>query len=147
LRTHGGGHLATWRDRLSLAIDVTGIPEAAGLGRRLFGLYRLRLCCLGPGRCSGTSRQPPTVQKHLSFAGSLFLPGGREKVGENASTGLLATAPLGVMGRSSRRDIGPSKKLWVRLPGQIDPAEDRGRHRHGSHRSAEHTIGLAEGCF
>ena len=48
------------------------------------------------------------------------------------------------MGRSSRRDIGPSKRLWVRLLGQIDPVEDRGRNRHGGDKSAEHTIGLAE---
>jgi hypothetical protein len=111
----------------------------------LFGLYRLRLCCLGPSRGSGALRQPPTVQKHLSLAGSLFLSGGREKVGEDASQArLLATAPLGVMGRSSRRNIGPSEELWVSVPRQIDPVEGRGRNQHGSDKSAEHTIRLAE---
>jgi hypothetical protein len=85
------------------------------------------------------------IAKSLSLPDSLLLSGGREKVGENASPArLLAAAPLGVMGRSGRRDIGPGKKLWVRLLGQIDPVDDRGRRQHGSDRSAEHTIGLTE---
>ena len=139
---HEGGHLGTRRDRLSLALDGTGLPEAAGPGG-LVGLYRLGLCCLGPGRCSGASGQPPTAGS-LSLPGSLFLPGGREKVGENASLRLLATTPFDVMGPSGHSDISSSKKMWVRLLGQIDPVDDRGRNRHGSHKSAEHTIGLAE---
>jgi len=142
-RRHEGGHLGTRRDRLSLALDGTGLPEAAGPDG-LVGLSRLRLCCLGPGRYSGASRQPPTTSS-LSLLGSLFLPGGREKVGENASLArLLATVPLGVMGRSSLRDIGTSKRLWVSVLRQIDPVKDRSRNRHGRHRLAEHTIGLAE---
>jgi hypothetical protein len=85
------------------------------------------------------------IAKSLSLPDSLLLSGGREKVGENASPArLLAAAPLGVMGRSGRRRIGPSDELWVRLLGQIDPVDDRGRRQHGSDRSAEHTIGLTE---
>ena len=135
--------LGTRKDRLSLALDGTGIPEAAGPGG-LFGLYRLGLFCLGTSRCSGTSYHPLAAES-LSLSGSLLVAGGREKVGENATLArLLVTAPLGVMGRSSRRDIGPGKKLWVRLLSRIDPVDDRGRNRHGRHTSAEHTIDLAE---
>jgi hypothetical protein len=98
--------LWTRRDRLSLALDGTGVPEAAGVGGH-FGLYRYRLCWLGPGRCSGASRQPPSA-KGLSLPGSLFFPGGREKVWENATLArLLSSASLGVIGRNSRPRTGP----------------------------------------
>jgi hypothetical protein len=140
-----GDHVGSGRDGFFRTLNANkGLPTPTGTGAFLTPSF-LRLWFLGPGGPPCSSRKPPNSHEFLSFAGSLFLPRGREKVGEDASlTTLLATAHLDVMGRSSRRRIGPSDELWVRLLGQIDPVDDRGRRQHGSDRSAEHTIGLTE---
>src|SRR5688572_12591498 len=114
-RRRQGGPLGAPRDGFSQALGTdTGSPITAGPDG-LFGLYRLKPCHLRQQRRPGLSRQPPTAEG-LSLPDPDFLAGSREQVGENASlAGLLADAPRGVTGRSSRREIGKTGALLVRV--------------------------------
>jgi hypothetical protein len=129
-----GDHVGSGRDGFFRTLNANkGLPTPTGTGAFLTPSF-LGLWCLGPGGPPCSSRKPPSTHEFLSFAGSLFLPRGREKVGEDASlTTLLASFRLRARSRRRRFSIAPRLVLVVSVLRPIGPFGEgcRSPHRGG----------------